>query len=79
MIVLLLVLIAIVIFLIFIAIYTKQYYNIMYENFETSFLGNISSMFPKRSKALKGYLPTEKYLIQDIQAVDNDVVVYENN
>ena len=53
-------------------------YNVMYENYTTSFLSNVSSKFPKREKVLSGTLPTKDYVISDVQAVDNDVKIYEN-
>ena len=77
--ILLLILIIIIVILALFAKSIKQSYNTSYENFTTSFLNNVSSMFPKKSKALRGYLPTEKYVIQDVQAVDNDIIIYQDD
>lgn len=76
MFILLLILIIIIVILALFAKSVKQSYNKSYENFTTSFLSNVSSMFPKKSKALKGYLPTNKHVIQDVQAVDDDLLIY---
>lgn len=53
-------------------------YNKLYENYTTSFLGNVSSQFPKKEKVLSGNLPTNKYVISEVQAVNNDLVFYED-
>ena len=54
-------------------------YNKLYENYATSFLNTTSNIFPKREKVLSGSLPTKKFVISDVQAIDNDILTYEKN
>jgi len=51
----------------------------MYENYTACSIGNISQLFPKRNEVLSGSLPTKEYVINEVQAIYNDLIIYENN
>jgi len=71
-----------VILIIILAITTtfiNKKYNLLYENYTTSFLGNTSNLFPQRNEVLSGSLPTQDYVLNEVQAIDNDLLAYENN
>jgi len=61
----------------FVAYYIKKNYDKIYEGLtDVSSIGKIGGLFPKRSKALKGYWPVEQDYITDVQELDNDISIY---
>ena len=67
-----------ILFLSFLAFMTIQIQE-NYNSYKVSKIGQMSELFPRKSKAIKTKLPVDRDSITEVQNVDNDIIIYENN